>query len=163
MMIVNEASQVHSFLPSNAQQFEAAEVINGASQLCVLPMMIPLPPFHGLPMGQSFTADIGADSFATAIDSMATDLADDIGFICHPWLCHWLDLVKANPMHFCMQWVSQADIHDSIANPAEPPSVAIPLSMPLFSLDYGLAYSLHRDCIVRRIRQTHYLEAFFAL
>jgi hypothetical protein len=146
--IVNEHSQLLSFLPVGAPCFEPADVLATALSLCAVPIMIPLPPFHGLPMGQIFSTELGADGFADAIDSMAPGLADDIGFIRHPWLHHWLDLVKSNPQPFRTQWVSQVDIRDSIPSPEEPPTAELPFSMPLFSLDYGLAYALHRDCIV---------------
>ena len=146
--IVNEPTYILSSLADSDPRLEPNEVIAAASQLCLVPIMIPLPSFHGFPMGQIFSTDLGADGFTNAMDSLATDLAEDIGFISHPWFWRWLDLVKDNPQQFQTQWVSRADIQASIVRPEEPSSAETPFSLFLFSLDYSLAYVLHRDCII---------------
>jgi hypothetical protein len=52
--VVNDAGPLLSSLPAEAPHFEDAAIIQGAMQLCVMPRLLPLPSFHGLPMGQIF-------------------------------------------------------------------------------------------------------------
>jgi hypothetical protein len=59
-----------------------------------------------------------------------------------------LELVKDDPDHMCTHWVARADVKDSLVTPEDVSTPARPFSLPVFSLDIGLAYGLHRDCII---------------
>jgi hypothetical protein len=99
-------------------------------------------------MGQIFATDLGADGFGSALDAMAPGLADELGYLQHPWFRRWLELAKAHPDHLCTHWVARVDVRDSIVLPEEISTPARPFSLPVFSLDYGLAYGLQPDCII---------------
>jgi hypothetical protein len=48
----------------------------------------------------------------------------------------------------CTHWVACADVKDSLVTPKDVSTPARPFSLPVISLDYGLAYGLHHDCII---------------
>jgi hypothetical protein len=50
--IVNDANIICSSLPTDALNFEDSTPTDDNTQLCVMSKLLPLPPFHGLPMGQ---------------------------------------------------------------------------------------------------------------
>jgi hypothetical protein len=91
--VVNDSAVILAALPPNAPRLEEQHKLDSAEQLCVLPHLLPLPQHHGLPMGQVFSVDLGADGFADAIDIMMPNLAADLGYVSHPWFRQWLDLV----------------------------------------------------------------------
>jgi hypothetical protein len=65
-----------------------------------------------------------------------------------------LELVKDDPDRLCTHWVTRADVKDSIVTPEDVSTPARPFSsLPVFSLDYGLAYGLHRDCIIASMKK----------
>jgi hypothetical protein len=60
-----------------------------------------------------------------------------------------------------MDWVQRNDIKDLFVLPADVPSAEKPFPQALFTLDYGLAHALHRDCItspMSKIVLSHYLQ-----
>jgi hypothetical protein len=99
-------------------------------------------------MGQIFATDLGADGFCSALDTMAPGLADELGYLHHPWFRRWLELVQSHSARLCTHWVARTDVQASIVLPEDTPTQVRPFSLSVFSLDYGLAYSLHRDCII---------------
>jgi hypothetical protein len=148
LSLINEPAVIRAALPMGALLFEPSNILDGASQLCVMPCMLPLLPFHGLPLGQIFSVTCGAEGLGEALDQMVPGLAAELEFLLHPWCCRWLDLVKATPSAFVTKWVTCDDIRDSLVLQDTAPDPAKLFSLPLFSLDYGLAYKLHRDCIL---------------
>jgi hypothetical protein len=110
--------------------------------------------YHGLPMGQIFSTDLGADGFVEALEAMAAGLPDELGYVQHAWFRRWLDIARSHPERLETNWVQRSDIQDSLVLPLDEATPTNPFSLPLFSLDYGLAYSLHRDCIISRMTKT---------
>jgi hypothetical protein len=116
---------------------------------------------HGLPLGQIFAPDQGSTGFSDAVSSMSEDLPDELGYLQHPICRHWLDAVALDPALFQVDWVSRADIRASIVTPSNTPTEEHPFDQSLFSLDYGLAFRLHRDCALALMPKTtlaHYLS-----
>jgi hypothetical protein len=72
-------------LPADALDFEDGAPTDDDMQLCVMSKLLPLPPFHGLPMGQIFAVDLGAEGFSSALDVMAPGLFDKLGYLQHLW------------------------------------------------------------------------------
>jgi hypothetical protein len=108
-----------------------------------------LPPFHGLPMGQIFAPDLEAEGFSSALDAMAPGLSDELGYLQHPLFRRWLELATDDPDRICTHWVARADVKDSLVTSEDVSTTpAKPFSLPVFFLDYGLAFGLHRDCII---------------
>jgi hypothetical protein len=133
-----------------------------ADRVCLLPKMLPLPMCHGLPLGQIFAPEQGSTGFRDALFLMSADLPDELGYLNHPIFCRWLDAVALDPATFQVDWVSRADIKDSIVTPSDTPTDAKPFVRSLFSLDYGLvAFRIHRDCALASMPKTtlaHYLS-----
>ena len=76
--------------------------------------MLPLPSYHGLPLGQIFCLNLSAKGFKAALNQMVPHLVAELEFVSHPWFCCWLNLVKANLPAFVMDWVACNDIQDSL-------------------------------------------------
>jgi hypothetical protein len=112
-------------------------------------------------MGQIFSTELGAEHFSEALDAMAPGLSEEVGFVNHAWFRRWLDLAKTHPTTIQTDWVARDDLKESLVLPDQPNTSLRPFSLPLFSLDYGLAYSLHRDCILSRMTKT-ILKRFLA-
>jgi hypothetical protein len=150
---VNDANIICSSLPiGDALDFDG----DGAhteddTQLCVMPKLLPLPHFHGLPMGQIFAPDLGAEGLRSALDVMAPGLSDELGYLQHPLFRCWLELATDDPDSICTYWVARADVKYSLVTPEDVSTSAQPFSLPLFSLDYGLAYGLHRERLHYRV------------
>jgi hypothetical protein len=68
---VNDAALTRFSLPADASSFEDGAIIEGDTQLCVMSKLLPLPPFHRLPMGQIFATNLGADGFDSTLDDVA--------------------------------------------------------------------------------------------
>jgi hypothetical protein len=83
---VNDANAICSSLPTDAPDFEDSAPPDGDTQMCVMSKLLPLPPFHGLPMGQIFATDLGADGFSSVLDVMApAGLSNELGYLKHLW------------------------------------------------------------------------------
>jgi hypothetical protein len=143
--IVNEKETILASLPADAPFLEDDTALQVSSQLCMLPRVLPLPMYHGHPMGQIFSTDLSADGFVEALEAMATGLPNELGYVQHAW---------SHPERLKTNWVQQSDIQDSLVLPLDKALPTKPFSLPLFSLDYGLAYSLHRDCMILRMTKT---------
>jgi hypothetical protein len=86
--IVNDANIIRSSLPADALDFDGdGAPTDDDTQLCVMSKLLPLPPFHGLPMGQIFDINLGAEGFSSALDIMAPGLSDELGYLQHPLFC----------------------------------------------------------------------------
>jgi hypothetical protein len=72
-------------LPADAPDFEDGAPTDGDTQMCVMFKLLPLPPFNGLPTGQFFATNLGADGFSSALDVMAPGLSDELGYLKHLW------------------------------------------------------------------------------
>lgn len=159
--LVNETATILQSLPVGAEWFEDAGSKEDATHVCVLPKLLPLPQYHGLPVGQIFATSLGADGFSDALDAMAAGLSAELGFVTHAWFRQWLELAASNPGSLATNWVQREDIKEAIVLPTDVTSPDKPFSLALFSLDYGLAYGLHRDCITSRMTKTvlsHFLQ-----
>jgi hypothetical protein len=149
--VVNDNATLCEALPADAVPFMDAAALRESAQLCVVLRLLPLPPYHGLPMGQIFSMELGMDGFVEALEAMAPGLAEDLGYVSHPWFRCWLDVVKASPTSLQMDWVARSNVSDSITLTEAAATRAKPFSLALFSLNYSLAYRLHRDCLLALI------------
>jgi hypothetical protein len=146
--VMNNANSICSSLPVDALDFDGDGAhTDDNTQLCVMPKLLPLSPFHGLPMGQIFVPDLGTEGFSSALDAMAPGLSNELSYLQHPLFHQWLELAKDDPDRICTHWVARTNVKDSLVTP-KVSTPAKPFSLPVFSLDYGLAYGLHRDCII---------------
>jgi hypothetical protein len=92
---------------------------------------------------------------------MADGLSNELGYVSHAWFRRWLKLAASNLSSLAMDWVQRNDIKDLFVLPADVPSAEKPFPQALFTLDYGLAHALHRDCItspMSKIVLSHYLQ-----
>jgi hypothetical protein len=121
--VVNLAATILACAPDGTPWFKDNAVIEGATQLCVLPRLLPRPLYHGLPMGQIFSTDLGADGFVAAIDSMAPGLSTELGYVSHAWFQHWLDIAQSCPATLQTDCVAHSDIQESLVLSTNPDSL----------------------------------------
>jgi hypothetical protein len=119
--LVNDLVPIFRSLPVGAEWFEDDSSKEDATHVCVLPKLLPLPLYHGLPIGQIFATSVGADRFADALDTMANGLSVELGYVGHAWFRRWLELAASNPSSLVTKWVQREDIKDLLVLPADVP------------------------------------------
>ena len=132
-------------------------------QIVLLPVAMPLPFGHSIPMGQVFDADGGYKGFLEAMVEMSSDEDLDAGLsdrLCwlekSKYLEEWLDAVKADSKQFAVQFLARESIVASITAPNEVKGETAMITSdslaPVMWIDYGVARQLQRDNIMATLK-----------
>ena len=135
-------------------------------QAVLLPVAMPLPFAHSIPIGQIFKAEGGFKGFRnTLVDMVGNDDADAdararLGWIeDSPYLEEWLDAVSANPQKFMVPFIARESIVESLKVPAtivegESAMITSDSLAPMLWIDYTIARNLQRDNIMATLSST---------
>ena len=148
-------------LRSKARMRRRRPAIPNGHVLVIVPTMFPLPPLHGLPMGQVWSPTVGPDRFLQTIATMSegasgTTIASVSWAEKSPALRAWLTAVAAAPDQFAVKFVARVDVASAlVAGGAEYPDVSKHALEPFTWIDTGVARRLHRDGILARFPETN--------
>jgi hypothetical protein len=130
----------------------------------LLPIAMPLPFAHGIPMGQIFPASGGATGFRTALMEMIGDantedvIKDRLGWTAKSsFFTDWLDAVALNPDKFLVTFLARSSIAASLRVPetADGASTMITADSlgPTLWIDSAVTRSLQRDNILATLSE----------
>jgi hypothetical protein len=130
----------------------------------LLPVAMPLPFAHGIPMGQIFPASGGATGFRTALMEMIGDadtedvIKDRLGWTAESsFFTDWLDAVALNPDKFLVTFLARSSIAASLRVPetADGESTMITADSlgPTLWIDSAVTRSLQRDNILATLSE----------
>ena len=135
----------------------------------VLPIVLPLPPGHTIPMGQIFSADIGSRGFRSVMASLAGgSVATSAARARLRWiddstyLHEWLDAVAEDPSNFCLNFLARSSIASALTVPTESEGeyamIGSDTLAPFLWVEYGICRRLQRDNISATLKQQLALE-----
>ena len=134
-------------------------------QAVILPVAMPLPFAHSIPMGKIFHLKRGFRGFRQQLvdmvgDDTGTDTVSRLAWIeDSPCVEEWLDAVSANPSKFVVSFIARSSIAESLVVPPENTEGELAMITadslaPILWIDYTIARNLQRDNILATTSST---------